>query len=345
MRALTLHGTEDLRHERVDDPSIGSPTDVIVRVELSAICGSDLHPYFGRESGYDPGTIPGHEFVGEVVEVGRDVKLFAIGERVHAPFTTSCGVCDPCRSGLTSRCVRGALFGWRQSGQGLHGGQAELVLVPLAESTLLPIPEGIDEVEALLLGDVLSTGFYASEQAAVAPGSAVAVVGCGPVGLMAVVSAIELGAERVVAIDPVEERRAAAERFGADSRSPDEVEELLAETRGAGFLSVIEAVGSPAAAALAFRLTRAGGVLSTVGVHTSSTFAFSPVEAYDRNLTLRIGRCPARALMERLVPLVRSRRFDLASVVTDRVALSDGPAAYRAFAKRRAGTLKFVLEP
>ena len=232
----------------------------------------------------------------------------------------------------------------------MHGGQAELVRVPLADGTLLKIPEDVSDVEALLMGDVLATGYYSARRAEV-EGRTVAVVGCGPVGLMAVVSAIELGAERVLAFDPVASRRAAAASFGAEAfhtsaELPEqarlEVEELL---NGRRVDAVLEAVGSPSSARLAFDLLKPGGVLSAVGVHTAPQFPFSPSEAYDLNLTLKVGRCPARSLMEALVPIVRGGRYDLAGIVTDRDPLADGPRAYERFASREEGCLKVVLVP
>ena len=141
MRAVTYAAPERLQVERVPDPVLEMPGDVIVRVELTAICGSDLHVWHGRETGLDAGTVMGHEFLGEVVAAGKAVTRFRPGERVVSPFTTSCGTCFYCRSGLTARCERGQLFGWVERGLGLHGGQAELVRVPLADTTLLKLPQ------------------------------------------------------------------------------------------------------------------------------------------------------------------------------------------------------------
>src|SRR5687767_2157709 len=179
MRALTYQGLRDLRVETVPDPVLLAPSDVIVAVRLAAICGSDLHVWHGRETGLDGGTVMGHEFLGEVVEVGRDVSRFSPGDRVVSPFTTSCGSCFYCSHGLPARCTRGQLFGWVERGAGLHGGQAELVRVPLADSTLLRIPNGLAAEGALLLGDVLATGYHAAVMGGVADGSTCAVIGCG----------------------------------------------------------------------------------------------------------------------------------------------------------------------
>ena len=143
MNAITFQDIESLAFEQAADPEIRDATDVIVRVQAAGLCGSDLHPYFGRERGLDPGTVMGHEFVGEVVAVGSEVQTLSLGARVVAPFTTSCGDCFYCGIGLTARCERGQLFGWVQDGVGLHGGQAELVRVPLADGTLVAVPEDV----------------------------------------------------------------------------------------------------------------------------------------------------------------------------------------------------------
>ncbi|MDG1050879.1 MAG: alcohol dehydrogenase catalytic domain-containing protein, partial [Planctomycetota bacterium] len=183
MRALTFQGIKDVACTEAPDPTLEQPTDAIVRVELSAICGSDLHVYRGAEAGLDPGTVLGHEFAGEVLEVGSAVEGIAPGDRVVAPFSTSCGACPACERGLSSRCEVGQLFGWVEGGQGLHGGQAELVRVPLAGTSLVKVKDGRDPA-ALFAGDVMSTGMYLAALGGVGPGDRVAVIGCGPVGLM-----------------------------------------------------------------------------------------------------------------------------------------------------------------
>ncbi|MDX1502691.1 MAG: alcohol dehydrogenase catalytic domain-containing protein, partial [Thermoanaerobaculia bacterium] len=303
MQALTFHGPGRVRCETVPDPVLRGPDEALVRVTTTAICGSDLHPYRGREKGLDPGTVLGHEFVGVVEEATAEAP--AVGQRVAAPFSTSCGDCFFCRRGLTSRCERGQLFGWIEEGDGLHGGQAELVRVPLARSSLTPIPEGVSDEAALLAGDVLSTGFYCAEMAEVSAGDRVAVIGCGPVGLMAILAARELGAERVLAIDTVAERRELAAGLGAEAVDPaagEAVERVREATSGRGADAVLEAVGSPQASRLAIDLVRPGGTVAAAGFHTESRFAFGPGEAYDKNLTYRAGRCPARHYLGRLLP-------------------------------------------
>jgi threonine dehydrogenase-like Zn-dependent dehydrogenase len=320
---------------------------VIVRVRVAAVCGSDLHVYRGLETGLDAGTVMGHEFVGEVVEAGPGAHGFRPGDLVVSPFATSCGECFYCRSGLTARCVRGQLFGWVEQGRGLHGVQAELVRVPLAAATLVRIPEDIPLEQALLAGDVLATGWFGAEMAGAGPGSSLAVLGCGPVGLMAAIAGRELGAERVFALDSVPERLALAERFGAEPL--DIQRDALAVVREAtgsrGADSVVEAVGSPGATRLAFDLVRPGGTLAAVGVHTEPHLAIAPGEAYDKNLTYRAGRAPARRYMEKLLPLIQSRKYDLGSLISHRLPLAEGPRGYDLFDRRLEGCTKVVLLP
>ena len=305
MRALTYHGVGDLRVETVPDPTLLSPTDAIVEVRLAAICGSDLHVWHGRETGLDTGTVMGHEFLGEVIEVGKDVSRLKRGDRVVSPFTTSCGACFYCSHGLPARCTSGQLFGWVEHGAGLHGGQAELVRIPLADTTLFPLPAELAAEAGLLLGDVLATGWHAAVMGGVSPGAVVAVVGCGPVGLATVREA----------------------------------------TGGRGADAVLEAVGSPEATTLAFALARPGGTLAAVGVHHEAAFPFSPGAAYDKNLTYRIGRCPVRHYMEQLLPVALRLQAQLASLFTHRMPLDQAPEGYRVFDARKDGCIKVMLHP
>lgn len=347
MKALTFQGKEDIRYGHLDDPAILTPSDAIVKVRACAICGSDLHVYHERERGIDQGTAMGHEFMGEIMEIGKEVRQIRSGDLVMSPFTTSCGKCFYCLQGLTCRCVNSQLFGWREKGEGLQGGQAEFVRVPMADSTLVRIPDNITVEEALLLGDVLSTGFYCAKQAEVKAGGAYAVVGCGPVGLMAVIGARELGAEQIFAVDSVTERLAKAKEFGAiplDLATSNVKEHILQATNGRGADGTLEAVGSHSAVRLAFELVRPGGVVSSVGVCNDETLAFSPVEAYNRNLTYRIGRCPARFMMNQLIPIVQKKKYNLTSLFTHRMNLSEGRKGYEIFAGRKDTCLKVLLE-
>lgn len=348
MNAITFQGVEHLAYERVPDPEIVESTDTIVRVRVAGLCGSDLHPYFGRERGLDVGTVMGHELLGEVVEAGGGVHDFRVGDVVVAPFSTSCGVCFYCRTGLTARCERGQLFGWVQGGVGLQGAQAELVRVPLADGTLVKVPEGVDEAVALLAGDILSTATFGADLAAVAAGDVVAVVGCGPVGLLAIRAALARGAREVFAVDRVPTRLAVARRFGAtpvDFSHDDAVAAVRDRTEGRGADAAVEAVGAPEATRLAADLLRLGGRLAAVGVHTEAHLALSPGEIYDRNLRYASGRCPARHYLPASLALATRDAALFASLVSHRLPLSDGVDAYRRFAAREEGWTKVVFTP
>ncbi|MFG0319792.1 MAG: alcohol dehydrogenase catalytic domain-containing protein [Planctomycetota bacterium JB042] len=347
MLAVTFQSLRRVAVESVPDPVLVESGDAIVRVERTAVCGSDMHVFHGRETGIDAGCVMGHEFLGEVVEAGPDAGV-AVGTRVVSPFTTSCGGCRFCRIGLTCRCSKGALFGWVAGGVGLPGAQAEAVRVPLARSTLVPVPDGVDPDAALLCGDVLATGFFCAENGSVGPGDTVVVVGLGPVGLSAVLGAVHRGAARVLAVDDVPERLAVAGRLGGepvDRSAVDPLEVVRDATDGAGADVVLEAVGHPSAARLAVDLVRPGGTVSSVGVHTAPSFPFSPVEAYDKNLTFAIGRCPARRLAEPLLELLRREEIDVSPLVTHRMPLADAVRAYDRFDRREDGCIKIVLEP
>jgi alcohol dehydrogenase len=330
----------------LSDPVIEEPTDAIVRVDLAGLCGSDLHPFFGREQGIDVGTVMGHEFVGQVVAVGDAVSCIAEGDRVCAPFTTNCGHCFYCRDGLTSRCENGQLFGWREKGVGLHGGQAQYIRVPWADGTLMRIPQGVSDETALLLGDNLSTGHFAAELAGIQPGGTYAVIGCGTVGLLAIAATMQRNVDRIVAVEPNASRRRVARRLGAmaysDAQSAAEAMDDLTAGRGAD--AVMELVGLPEAQQLAYRLIRSGGTMSVIGCHCTPHFSFSPADAYNKNLTYRTGRCPARHSMPKLAAQLAREPLDLSWCITHRFGIADAEKAYQTFAYAQEDCVKAVLQ-
>lgn len=349
VKAITFQDIETLAYEDAPDPELVDPGDAIVEVSVAGVCGSDLHPYFGRERGLDVGTVMGHEFVGHVVEVGTGVTELAVGDRVVAPFTTNCGACFFCHRGLTSRCVHGQLFGWVERGRGLHGGQAEFVRVPYADATLVRVPDTLkDDALGLLAGDILSTAMFGAEMADVQDGDLVVVIGCGPVGVLAVRAALQRGARQVVAVDRVPSRLALAERFGAtpadfERGDPMAIVHELSEGRGAD--KAIEAVGTPQATRAAVDLLRPGGSLAALGVHTEEYLAISPGEIYDRNLRYAGGRCPVRHFLPRALEFIERDAALLSELISHRLPLSDGIEGYRMFAAREEGCTKVVLIP
>lgn len=272
MRALVWHGKHDVRVDTVPDPQIQSPTDAIVRVTSTAICGSDLHLYDGMMPTMKAGDILGHEPMGEVVEVGRDVTRLKVGDRVVVPFTIACGACRYCKMGLTSLCdvsnpnaqmareVMGqspsALFGYSHTLGGIPGGQAQYLRVPYADVGPVKVPDGLSDEQVLFLSDVFPTGYMGAENAQIQPGDIVAVWGCGPVGLFAIRSAWMFGAGRVIAIDGVPERLELARTWGKaetiDNSKEKVRQRLMNMTAGHGPDSCIDAVGTEAHATGSF---------------------------------------------------------------------------------------------
>ncbi|MGB3377264.1 MAG: zinc-dependent alcohol dehydrogenase [Allopontixanthobacter sediminis] len=266
MKALTWHGTKDVRVENVDDPEIINPRDAIIKVTSTAICGSDLHLYDGVIPGMKPGDVLGHEFMGEVVETGSGSTLKK-GQRVVVPFTISCGGCFHCHVEQYSACENSnpaekqdmsatlygqpmsALFGYSHLTGGYSGGQAEYVRVPFSDVGPIVVPDHLDDDKVLFLSDILPTGWMAAENADIQPDDTVAVWGCGPVGLFAIQSAIVMGAAKVIAIDHYPHRLELAKKLGAeviDFRGTDVREALMEMSGGLGVDAVIDAVGMEA---------------------------------------------------------------------------------------------------
>ncbi|MEN8183295.1 MAG: alcohol dehydrogenase catalytic domain-containing protein [Myxococcota bacterium] len=345
MRALVYHGPEDVRCETVPDPSPPDAAGALVKVERTAICGSDLHIYHGQLSPQGGYTV-GHEAIGEVVEVGSGVQRFRAGDRVLVSGVVGCGECRLCLAGRVTECERGlaSVFG---TNQGLAGGQAEALAVPQADGSLCRIPEGIGPEQAVLLTDILPTGYLGAAGAEIEPGQDVAVIGCGPVGLMAILCARLFGPARIFALDRVPERLAAAERLGAIpcDASGDASAQVLEATAGLGPHRVIEAVGADDSIQAALGLVRRGGTVSVVGVSTNMAFPFPMGLALFKGVTFRIGVCPVPRYWPALVPLVVEGRLQPEFVFTHQMGLSEGAEAYSLFAERRDGVLKVLLDP
>ncbi len=345
MRALVCHGPEDIRCESVPDPKPGGAGDAVVRVEAAGICGSDLHLYHGRFPIPESGLVVGHEVAGEVVETGSGVQDFRSGDRVLVSGVIGCGACGRCRRGEVVRCER---FATRVFGVGpdMPGGQAEALAVPAADHAMRRIPEGVSLEQAVLLTDILPTGHHGAALAEVGPGDDVAVIGLGPVGLMALLCAQLRGAARIFAIDTVPERLTRAEGLGAIPLPAAEAEARVAEaTAGQGVDAAIEAVGADETILQAIRLVRLAGRVSVIGVNMNPELSFPMGMAFMKNLTLRAGLVPVPETWPTLVPLVVSGRLEPEQVFTHRLGLSEGPEAYRLFAERRDGILKVLLDP
>ncbi|KAH8929779.1 alcohol dehydrogenase [Atractiella rhizophila] len=351
MKALVVKGPFKVAVEDRDIPVPQSPGDVIVKVTTSALCGSDLHVYRGREDNATWNFVMGHEFVGVIhsLHPQTTVKSFKIGDKVISPFTISCGDCFFCQKGWTSRCEQSVLFGCPK----LDGGQAEYVRVPLAESTLFHAPTDIKEANLIILADILPTGLFAAKNAwsmlnEEERKDAIAVVlGCGPVGLCAITAAVQRFS-KVIAIDSVPERLAQAEEHGAitvnlQSSSPTPKEFILSHTNGRGADAALEIVGSPDALKLGIDLVRNGGVVASVGVH-GPKIELEGSLLYNKNVRLQFGRCPVRALFPEALELLKkiSKESDLFErFVQKRVGLSEAPLYYQLFNEQKVGKTVF----
>lgn len=345
MKALRYYGARDVRYEAMDDPTPQSDRDAIIKVTACSICGSDLHIYHGHGFSEDIGFCVGHEAVGEVVEVGRGVHRLKVGDKVMIPAAVGCGACRSCLAGNVANCEfnAGACYGLSAK---LQGSQAEAVRVPAADVNAVPVPEGVSMEQALMMTDALATAWFGARNADIRPGSSVAVIGLGPIGLMAVDSAFVMGAHVVYAIDPIAERRAMAEASGAIALHPDEaLERIKQDTHGNKLDCVVEVVGSDATVDFALRLVKRRGTVSVIGVQQSRRFAFPLERAFAAGLTFRIGTCSVPEELPALFPLVQSGRLRPEKYVSHRMPLSQGGDAYRLFEAREAGALKMVLTP
>jgi threonine dehydrogenase-like Zn-dependent dehydrogenase len=351
MRATVIQAPHDIRVEEVPDPVIQLPGDAVVRVVRACICGSDLWAYRG-ESARKPGQRIGHEFLGVVEETGAEVTGLRTGDLVVAPFVWSDGVCAYCADGLTTSCVNGGFWGSIGDQGQSDGGQGEAVRVPFADSTLVRLPADALSDDHLLTGllalsDVFGTGHHAAVGAGVRPGSTVAVVGDGAVGLCGVLAARRLGAERIIALGRHRVRTDIARTFGATDVVAARGEEAVAAVReltgGQGAHAVIEAVGTEQSMRTAVGITRDGGAIGYVGVPHGSGTGLDLSDMFDRNIALRGGVAPVRSYIEELLPGVLDGSTDPAPVFDLTVGLDGVPGGYRAMDERTA--LKVLVRP
>jgi threonine dehydrogenase-like Zn-dependent dehydrogenase len=349
MRATYLYGAGDVRVIDAPEPGIIDPTDALVQVTRSCICGSDLHPYHSLPANPDGQSI-GHEFIGVVVEVASGVRNLRKGDFVVAPFAISCGACEFCEACLQTSCANGGF--WNSARLGTAGGQAQAVRVPLADGTLVKVP-GIDAATAdesvlaslLTLSDVYGTGWHAALRAGVTSGDTVAVIGDGAVGLLAVLSAKQLGAERIILMGRHQSRTDLGREFGAtdvvSERGEEGINKVLDLTSG-GAPKVLEAVGHMPAYEQAVGTVRPGGVISRVGV---PQYDSGPIgwPFFAKNTTLTGGPAPVRAYIEQLLPAVLDGAVNPGKVFDRTISIDDVPAGYEAMDQRQA--LKVMVRP
>ena len=344
MRATVMYGAEDVRVKQRPDATVRQPTDAVVRMVRSAICGSDLWAY-GSMPASQPGRPMGHEFLGVVEDLGADVTGLQRGDLVVTPFVWADNTCDFCAQGLHTSCRHGGRYGLN----GVDGGQGEAVGVPQAQGTLVRLPVGQDSgllASLLTLSDVFCVGHHACRTARVGPRITVTVIGDGAVGLSAVLAAKRLGAERIILMGRHAQRTDLGRELGATEviaeRGDEGVERARELTGGDGTHAVLECVGTRQALETAFGVVRDGGVVSRVGVpqYTEGPVGFDMVM---RNLTLTGGAAPARAYIEELLPDVLDGTIQPGRLFDRTVGLDEVPDGYRAMAARDA--LKVLVRP
>jgi len=391
MKALVWHGKKDIRCDTVPDPVIEDDRDAIIKVSTCAICGSDLHLFDGFMMGMKEGDIVGHEFMGEVVEVGPGAShKLKKGDRVVVPFTIICGDCEQCRVGNFSCCERSnrnksmadkvfghslcGAYGYTQLTGGYAGGQAEYVRVPFADVGPVKIPDGLTDEQVLFLGDILPTGWQAVVQCDVQPTDTVAIWGAGPVGQMAIRSAILLGAKQVVSIDCVPERLDMARAGGAipiDFMNESVIDRLNELTGGKGPEKCIDAVGMEAhisakhfdsaydrvkQAVMAesdrphvlremIYVCRPAGVLSVPGVYGGLVDKIPFGALMNKGLTLRTGQTHVNRWTGDLLRRIQEGQIDPSFVITHTVSLEQGPEMYKVFRDKEDGCIKTILKP
>ena len=389
MRALRWHGKHDIRCDTVPDPIIEQGRDAIIKVSTCAICGSDLHLFDGFMPTMESGDIMGHEFMGEVVEVGKDNHTLKVGDRVVVPFTIFCGECDQCKRGNFSVCERSnrnkekadkvfghataGLFGYSHLTGGYAGGQAEYVRVPMADTTHVKIPDGLTDEQVLFLGDIFPTGWQAAVNCDIQPDDTVAIWGAGPVGQMAIRSAVLLGAKQVIVIDRVRERLAMARDGGAIVINFEEqgvLERLKELTNGKGPEKCIDAVGMESHANRSFDavydrvkqavmletdrphvlremiyVCRPAGILSVPGVYGGLIDKIPFGAAMNKGLTWKMGQTHVNRWTDDLLHRIQEGQIDPSFVITHTVSLEEGPAMYKTFRDKEDGCIKVVLKP
>jgi len=390
MRATCWMGKKDVQVLDVPEPKILNRRDAIVRVTATAICGSDLHLYNGLVKPMKKGDVLGHEFMGEVVELGPDVKNLRVGDRVVVPFTIACGACWQCRHDNWSLCensnpnaalaekamghATSGAFGYSHLTGGFAGGQAEFARVPFADVGPLKVNGGLTDEQVLFLSDILPTGYMGAEMCGIEPGDTVAVWGCGPVGVFAIMSAYLLGAGRVIGIDRFDYRLAMARDKGRaetiDYTKVDSVLDVLEDmTAGRGPDACIDAVGMeahgegfqyaydkakqtlkletdrPIALREAILACRNGGTVSVIGVYAGFVDKLPMGTVMNRSLTIRSGQCHVHRYMRPLLSRIEKGEIDPTMVITHRLPLSEAPRGYDIFLKKEENCEKVVLIP
>ncbi|PYY45293.1 glutathione-dependent formaldehyde dehydrogenase [Curtobacterium sp. MCLR17_043] len=379
MRAMTYRGPYRVRVEEKPDPRIEHPNDAVVRVERAAICGSDLHLYHGMMPDTRVGHTFGHEFIGVVEQVGSSVETLSVGDRVMVPFNIFCGSCWFCARGLFANCHNvnpnatavGGIYGYSHTTGGYDGGQAERVRVPFADVGPQVIPDWLDDDDALMMTDALSTGYFGAQLASIREGDTVVVLGAGPVGLFSAASAWFMGAGRVIVVDQLEYRLEKARSFAhAETINFAEVDDVVLEmkkqTDFLGADSVIDAVGaeadgnftqqvtasklklqggSPTALNWAIDGVRKGGTVSAIGAYGPIPSAVKFGDAMNKGVTIHTNQAHVKRQWPRLLEHIQAGHFKPSDIITHRIPLEHIAEGYHLFSSKLDGCIKTVVVP
>lgn len=344
MKALVYRGPEKIGLEDVPIPKIIEPDDAIVKVTTSTICGTDIHIWHGGMPEVEPPRILGHEFVGEVVEIGPAVRNAKVGDKVAVSCVTQCGECFYCRRGIYSHCTTGSwIFGYM-----IDGCQAEYVRVPHANLGMFEIPEGLTEEDVLFVGDILSTGYLGAENARIEPGETVVVTGSGPVGMCAMTCARLWGPAQVIAVDLNQERLDFAVKngvadIGLNPLNVDVPEKIRELTEGRGADRTIEACGAKGTYELALESVRPGGNVSLIGVfEEAQTLALNKL--WIKNINLSMGLVNANRIPE-LIKLIQTGKINTNFLITHRAPLNEVLNGYDVFGNKKDNCIKWVITP
>lgn len=376
MKAIVYEGMRDVKVKNVRDPELINGDDIIVKVTSTAICGSDLHLIHGMIPNMPKGFVLGHETMGIVEEIGKEVHEVKKGDRIIVPFPISCGHCWFCEHDLWSQCDNsnlngeaGAIFGYSNTFGGYDGGQAEYLRVPYANVGPMKIPEELTDEQALFLTDILPTSYWGVENGGVKKDDTVVVLGCGPVGLLTIKWAAFKGAKRIIAVDYIDYRIKHAQKYNGveviNLEEHDNTGEYIKEITHGGADVVIDCVGmdgkmtavekvetllklqggSKSAIEVATQAVRKGGTVSLVGVYGARYNMFPLGDFFARNITLKMGQCPVHSYVDPILNLIQDGKFDGTDIITHRLSLDKGEHAYEIFDKKIDDCIKVILKP
>lgn len=375
MKAIVYRGINQVDVREVKDPQIEKPDDAIIKITSTAICGSDLHLIHGMIPHLRKGSTLGHEAMGIVEETGPEVTKVKKGDRVIVPFPVACGHCWYCEHDLWSQCDNsnknyeiGGIFGYSDTFGGYDGGQAEYLRVPYANVGPTLVPNDLEDEKVLFLTDILPTSYWSIVNSGMKAEDTVIVLGCGPVGLLALKWAAFFGAKRIIAVDCVDYRLSHAQKYGVETvnfEEHDNTGEYLKEITHGGADIVIDCVGmdgkmstlekmetalklqggSKSALEMASQAVRKGGTIQFTGVYGTKYNLFPFGDFFSRNITLKMGQCPANTYIGTILGLIKQNRFDATDIITHRISLNEGTHAYEIFDKKEDNCIKVILKP